>query len=88
MNPVTLRDTKTLRLPCPGILAKTILDSASARCDFVNVLQTREQAVIWAPRGCDYLKYRLKGSAIQFFIYLMSVKVYGHQAEEVYVHLL
>lgn len=36
----------------------------------------------------DHLENGLESSAIEFFIYLMSVEVYGHQTEEVNVHLL
>ncbi|KAL8207722.1 UNVERIFIED_CONTAM: hypothetical protein K2H54_060989 [Gekko kuhli] len=86
MDPGAGRDGRAPRLL--GILAEVASDGASARRDLVHVLQAREQAVIGAPRGCDHLKHRLKGSAIQFLIYLMPVEVYGHQAEEVYVHLL
>lgn len=35
----------------------------------------------------DHLEHRLEGPAVQLLLYLVSVKVRGHQAEEVNVHL-
>lgn len=60
----------------------------SARSDLVDVPQTSQQSMIRVSWCCDHLEHRLKGPAVQLLFYLVSVKVRGHQAEEVNVHLL
>lgn len=60
----------------------------SACCDPVDILQTGQEAVVWGSWRCHHLKHRLEGSAIQLLIDLVPVEVYGHQAEDVNIHLL
>lgn len=60
----------------------------STCCDLVDILQTSQQAMVWGSWRCYHLKHRLEGPPIQFFINLVSVEVYGHQTEDVNIHLL
>lgn len=60
----------------------------SARGDFVDVPQTSQQSMVWVSRSRDHLEHGLEGPAVQLLLYLVSVKVCGHQAEEVNVHSL
>lgn len=71
----------------PGTSAGT-QGGHSARGNLVDVLQTSQQSVIGVSRYCNHLEHRLEGPAIKLLLYLVSVKVRGHQAEEVRVHLL
>lgn len=60
----------------------------STCCDLVDILQTSQQAMVWGSWRCHHLKHRLEGSPIQFFIDLVAVEVYGHQTEDINIHLL
>lgn len=54
----------------------------------MDIPQTSQQLVVRVSWCCNHLKHGLKGPAVQLLLYLVSVKVCGHQAEEVNVHLL
>lgn len=60
----------------------------SARGDLVDVPQTSQQSMIWVSWCRDHLEHGLESPTVQLLLYLVSVKVRGHQAEKVNVHLL
>lgn len=61
---------------------------ASACSHPVDILQTCQQSVIGVSWHGDHLEHGLEGPAVKLLLYLVSVEVRGHQAEEVHVHLL
>lgn len=60
----------------------------SARGALVNAPQTCQQPLVWVSWRRHHLEHGLEGPAVQLLLYLVSVKVRGHQAEEVDVHVL
>lgn len=64
------------------------LHGHSACGGLVDAPQTSQQVVVWVSGHGDHLEHRLEGPAVELLLYLVSVEVRGHQAEEVHVHLL
>lgn len=60
----------------------------SACSGLLDAPQTSQQAVVWVSGHGDHLEHGLEGPAVELLLYLVSVEVRGHQAEEVHVHLL
>ena len=54
----------------------------------MDASQTRQQAVVWVSGCSNHLEHGLEGPAVKLLLYLVSVEVRGHQAEEAHVHLL
>lgn len=51
-------------------------------------MQTAEQLEIWATWRSHSLKNRLESPAVQLLIDLVTIKIHGHQAEQVDIHSL
>lgn len=88
-NPRYFLDLAFLLIHIPTLVMQFHYTSGcSTCCDLVDILQTSQQAMVWGSWRCHHLKHWLERSPIQFFIDLVSVEVYGHQTEDVNIHLL